>query len=132
MFFPGLSDSTCSPIDNNQPYSLSRFRKKIALPTLMTYDSTEEKNTLTREIVIYLSYFVIIILSTQKHSLCCHTFFNVGEVFAKIETKNTLSLGLKLEYENQAERKGEMRNQGLFNWHVCLVAYQYLGPGSKL
>lgn len=25
-----------------------------------------------------------------------------------------------------------MRNQGLFNWHICLVAYQYLGPGSKL
>lgn len=53
----------------------------------MTYDSTEEKNTLTRETVIYLSYFVIIILSTQKYSLCCHIFFNVGEVFAKIETK---------------------------------------------
>lgn len=98
----------------------------------MTFDSTEEKNTLTRETVIYLSYFVIIILSTQKYSLCCHTFFNVGEVFCKDRNKNTLSSGLKLEYENQAEKEGEMRNQGLFNWHVCLVVYQYLGPGSKL
>lgn len=25
-----------------------------------------------------------------------------------------------------------MRNQGLFNWQVRLVAYQHLGPGSKL
>lgn len=32
-----------------------------------------------------------------------------------------LSLGLKLEYKNQAERKGEMTNQGLFNWLVHLV-----------
>lgn len=51
IFFSGPSHSICSHMDNNK-LSASRF------PTLMTYDSTEEKKLLTKETVIYLYCFV--------------------------------------------------------------------------